>query len=136
MQLCHNNLKELDKRIGVESTKVKNLATAIEKHKKSLEVEKKAYGADLKKVFDQYAENPHLTPGLQTIIKDFSGQLEKQQQTYDLAGNHIQDVSCNALGFLPKKFENHKKSFKLAEKVPDSIHKLKDFEFERIQYTR
>lgn len=37
MQLQHNNLKEFDKRIGVESTKVKNLATSLEKVKKAIE---------------------------------------------------------------------------------------------------
>ena len=63
---------------------------------------------------------------------DFSLALEKNGAVHDTAGNHIQDVACNALGFLPKKFENHKKTLKLAEKVPESVHKLKDFEFDRI----
>jgi hypothetical protein len=38
---------------------------------------------------------------------------------------HIQNVSCNALGFLPKKFENHRKALKLSDKVPESVDKIK-----------
>lgn len=37
MQLCHNNLKDFEKRVTVESTKVKNLATGLEKVKKAVE---------------------------------------------------------------------------------------------------
>ena len=136
MQLQHNNLKEFDKRIGVESTKVKNLATSLEKVKKAIEQDKKAYTTEFKKGLDSYAENPHLTPQLQKIMTDSSAGLERLQTTYDSSTTHIQDVACNALGFLPKKFENHKKSLKLIEKVPESVQKLKDFEFDRIQYTR
>ena len=69
-------------------------------------------------------------------MTDYSAGLERLQTTYDSSTTHIQDVACNALGFLPKKFENHKKSLKLVEKVPESVQKLKDFEFDRIQYTR
>lgn len=59
------------------------------------------------------------------------------QKTYDEATKHIQDVSCNALGYLPTKMENHKKNIKLAEKGAEgSIEKLKYFEFDRIVYTQ
>ena len=136
MQLSHKDLKEFDKRSAIEATKVKSLATGIEKVKKAIEVEKKAYVTEFKKGVDQFAVNENLTPALLQIIADYSAGLDKVGVTFDTAGQHIQDVSCNALGFLPKKYENHKKSLKLAEKVPESIHKLKDFEFDRIQYTR
>ena len=42
------------------------------------------------------------------------------------------DVSCNALGYLPKKYETYKKSIKMSDKVPEGLHKIKDFEFDRI----
>ena len=40
------------------------------------------------------------------------------------------------MGYLPKKMEVHKKSMALVAKKETEIHKLKDFEYERIQYTR
>ncbi|CDW77392.1 UNKNOWN [Stylonychia lemnae] len=138
MQPYHQNnqVKDFEKRSEVESKKVKNLAGAFEKMKKSLDVEKKAYCIELKKGVDQYAATPYLTPGLSATIKEFSGKLEKNAPVYTRAMDHIQDVSCNALGYLPKKYEQYKKSIKLMEKQPNDAHKLKDFEYERIQYTR
>lgn len=135
MQIAHHNLKDLDKRITTESAKVKSIATGIEKVKKAVKQDKKTYSTDFKKGLDQYAENPHLTPEFKKILTEYSAGLEKLAPTYDIACEHIQNVSCNALGFLPKKYENHRKSLKLAEKVPDAFHKIKDFEFDRIMYT-
>lgn len=136
MQLSHHNMKDLDKRIGVESTKVKTLATGFEKVKKATEAEKKAYATDFKKGLDTYAQNEHLTPELKKILEEYSAKIEKMNTVYDTSCQHIQDVSCNALGFLPKKYEIHKKTLKLADKAPEAVHKLKDLEFERIQYTQ
>jgi hypothetical protein len=135
LKLSHNDLKEFDKRVGIESTKVKNLASGFEKVKKAIEADKKVYSADLKKAVDTFAENQNLAPEFKKIVADYSVKLDRIQGVYDEATMHIQDVSCNALGFLPKKFENHKKTIKLSEKAPDSIHKLKDFEYDRIMYT-
>ena len=64
MQLCHTNLKEFDKRVSTESTKVKNLAAGLEKVKKAVDAEKKAYTSELKKAVDSFGENPHLPKGL------------------------------------------------------------------------
>ena len=49
----------------------------MEKIKKSLESEKKAYCLDFKKSVDIYSENQALTPGLKEVIKQYSGELEK-----------------------------------------------------------
>lgn len=57
MQLCHTNLKEFDKRVTAESSKVKNLASGLEKVKKAMEQEKKAYCVELKRAVDSYGEN-------------------------------------------------------------------------------
>jgi hypothetical protein len=108
----------------------------LEKVKKSIEQEKKTYSTDLKKGMDTYAENPNLPPEFKKIISDYSANLEKIAPIYDTTCEHIQNVSCNALGFLPKKFDNHKKTLKLADKVPEAPHKIKDFEFDRIMYTQ
>ena len=78
----------------------------------------------------------NLSPQLQQTIKQYSAALDKMAAVYDTAGSHIADVSVNALGYLPKKYETYKKSIKVAEKMPEGINKLKDFEFDRIQYTR
>lgn len=60
------------------------------------------------------------------IIKDYSAGLDNLQKTYDDSTRHIQDVACNALGYLPTKFETHKKAIKLVEKGSEnSIEKLK-----------
>jgi hypothetical protein len=77
MQLCHNNLKDFDKRVTVESAKVKSLAGGLEKVKKAVEAEKKGYCTEFKKAVDAYGENPHLTPGMAKIIKDYSTGLDK-----------------------------------------------------------
>ena len=73
---------------------------------------------------------------MSNTIKDFSNKLEKNAPVYTRAEDHIQDVSCNALGYLPKKYETYKKSIKFIDKMPEGVHKLKDFEYERILYTR
>jgi hypothetical protein len=126
MQLCHTNLKDFDKRVTVESTKVKSLAAGLEKVKKAVEAEKRAYCVDLKKAVDSYGENTQLTPGLAKVIKGYSTGLDNIQKVYDDSTKHIQDVSCNALGYLPTKFETHKKAIKLVEKGSEnSIEKLK-----------
>ncbi len=52
MQLCHKNLKDFDKRVTVESAKVKSLASGLEKVKKAVEGEKKAYCTEFKKAVD------------------------------------------------------------------------------------
>ena len=52
MQPHHSNPKEFDKRCEIESKKVKNLAGALEKVKKSLDSDKKAYCVELKKAID------------------------------------------------------------------------------------
>ncbi|TNV73631.1 hypothetical protein FGO68_gene337 [Halteria grandinella] len=136
MKTNHHDLKELDKRITIEGAKAKTLASGFEKVKKAIELEKKTYSTDFKKGIDQYAENIHLPPEFKKILTEYSSSLEKIAPVYDTSCKHIQNVSCNALGFLPKKYDNHKKSLKLADKVPESVHKIKDFEFDRILYTQ
>ena len=139
MQLCHNDIKALEKRVSTESQKAKDLAAGFEKVKKAMEAEKKAYCVDLKKSIDAYfLENPNLTPELKLILKDYSTGLDQLQKVYDESTKHIQDVACNALGHLPTKLDNYyKKNIKLAEKqVEGSIDKLKYFEFDRILYTQ
>jgi len=42
--------------------------------------------------------------------------LTKLGPTYEVAAKHIQDVPCNALGYLPKKLENYKKLILVEEK--------------------
>jgi len=127
MQLCHTNLKDFDKRVTIESAKVKSLASGLEKVKKAVEGEKKAYCTELKKAVDSYAENPHLTPGLTKIIKNYSVELDSIQKTYDESTKHIQDVSVNALGYLPTKFETHKKAIKVHQEksAENATEKLK-----------
>ena len=41
------------------------------------------------------------------------------------------------MGYLPKKLESHKKMAILGinGKIPDSIHKIKDYEYDRLEYT-
>ena len=137
MQLCHNDIKALEKRTAAEGAKVKDLAQGFEKVKKAIEGDKKAYCVDLKRAVDQYLENPNLTPEFVKIMKEYSTGLDQLQKVYDESTKHIQDVSCNALGHLPTKLDNYyKKNIKLAEKqVEGSIDKLKYFEFDRILYT-
>ena len=55
MQPYHQTPKEFEKRVEIESKKVKAIAGAMEKTKKALESEKKAYSVDLKKGIDVYA---------------------------------------------------------------------------------
>ena len=136
MQPCHSNPKEFEKRTEIESKKVKALASAFEKAKKAMDTEKKAYCNDFKKAVDSYAVDPYLSPGLAMIIKRYSQGLDKMSQTYETSMEHITDVPCNALGYLPKKYDNYKKSIKVSDKMPEGLHKIKDYEFERIQYTR
>ena len=135
MKPYHDNLKEFDKRSNIEAKKVKDMAAAMEKVKKALEVEKKAYCIEFKKGLTGYIENQHLSPQFREIMKSFEKQMEMLEKSYDVAIAHINDVSINALGYLPKKFDVYKKTIKLVDKAPESIHKLKDFEFDRLQYT-
>ncbi len=126
MQLCHKELKEFDKRVATESTKVKNLASGLEKVKKAMEQEKKAYCVEMKRAVDTYAENTNLPLGMTNIIKYYSTGLDDIQKTYDDSTKHIQQVSCNALGYLPTKFETHKKAIKLVDKASENAsEKLK-----------
>ena len=108
----------------------------MEKVKKTLDAEKKAYCIEFKKGVDTYAQNPFLPDNFRHIVQDYSANLEKLGPVYDRVGTHITDVSCNALGYLPKKLETYKKSIKVSDKMPEGLHKLKDYEYERIQYTR
>lgn len=127
MQLCHDDIKALEKRTATEGTKVKDLALGFEKVKKAVEADKKAYCVELKKAVDVYIENPHLTPEYQKILKEYSTGLDQLQKVYDESTKHIQDVACNSLGHLPTKLDNYyKKNIKLAEKnVEGSIDRLK-----------
>ena len=70
------------------------------------------------------------------ILKNHAKNLSKIEADYDRATKHITDVSCNALGYLPKKFETYQKSIVVANKIPENYNKLKDFEFDRIEYTQ
>ena len=92
------------------------MAQSMEKIKKSIDGEKKAICIDFKKGVDTYAENPQHTQKLKQVILNYSAGIAKLDNTFDLASTHIQDVSCNALGYLPKRYEIYKKTIKLGEK--------------------
>jgi hypothetical protein len=77
MQLCHNDIKALEKRVTIESAKAKDLAAGFEKVKKAMEADKKAYCVELKKAIDVYIDNPNLTPELKAIMKDYSTGLDQ-----------------------------------------------------------
>lgn len=62
MRANHDNPKDFDKRSSIESKKAKDLASAMEKVKKSLEGERKTYAGDFKKHFQAYSENVNLSP--------------------------------------------------------------------------
>ena len=48
----HLSFKDFDKRSTVEANKVKNIATAMEKVKKAIDLEKKSYCVEFKKGLD------------------------------------------------------------------------------------
>jgi hypothetical protein len=77
MRSCHHELKELDKRITVEGTKCKNLATSLEKSKKAIELEKRTYSTEFKRGFEAYAENPHFPPEMKNILAEYAASLDK-----------------------------------------------------------
>ena len=48
----------------------------------------------------------------------------------------MQEVPISSLGYLPKKMETQKKAIKVMSKVEEGKNKLKEFELDRILYTR
>jgi ABC-type Zn uptake system ZnuABC Zn-binding protein ZnuA len=73
-----------------------------------------------------------LSPHLASIIKNFAKKIDNLEVAYDQATSHINEVSINALGYLPKRFESNKKLIVISDKAQDNVHRLKDFEFDRI----
>ena len=72
LNLAHDNAKEFDKRTSVESKKAKDIASAMEKVRKALDVEMKGVCVDFQKQVDIYAANPHLSPQLSAIMKSYA----------------------------------------------------------------
>jgi len=137
MQVSHDNLKTFDSRVGVETKKAKEILGAFEKMQKVLEAERRAYCSDFSRGLEQLTQHGHFKGQFKEVLLEMVKQLrEHLDQKYAAAIQSIRDNSCQAMGYLPNKLDNFKKRIKLADKQPDNVHKMKDFEFHRIADTK
>eukprot|EP00352_Strombidinopsis_acuminata_P006063 CAMPEP_0176361118 /NCGR_PEP_ID=MMETSP0126-20121128/17512_1 /TAXON_ID=141414 ORGANISM="Strombidinopsis acuminatum, Strain SPMC142" /NCGR_SAMPLE_ID=MMETSP0126 /ASSEMBLY_ACC=CAM_ASM_000229 /LENGTH=92 /DNA_ID=CAMNT_0017716523 /DNA_START=265 /DNA_END=543 /DNA_ORIENTATION=- len=82
----------------------------MDKIRQSMEADKKAYCTDLKNALKVYANAPLVHgPMYRLFVDDLPKKIEKLEKEYDMAIKHIADVSVNAMGYLPKKYDKFKK---------------------------
>ena len=71
----------------------------------------------MKKNLQQYAsQNQIETEQFKMTVFELSAKMDELDKVYATTIRHIETVSMGALGALPKKFENYKKSIKLSDK--------------------
>ena len=125
---------QFDKRAALETKKIKELLNAVEKGRSQLESERKVYCEELKKHLIAYCADETIgTSSYITSIQSIVKKLDELNTHYMTAIKHMQEVSMPALGYLPKRFEQLKKSIKVAKQVPGEVPKIRDFEYERLE---
>ena len=119
-------MKNLDKRVQVESKKAKDLITAMTKIKEQLEADRKANCIDFSKNFKVFASGSGVvhTPRFKLIFDDFCIKIEGLEKSYNQAIQHIQDVPLNYLNTLQTKLAAKQKIIKKDPTSKDAIRAM------------
>ena len=107
---------QFDKRVTLESKKIKEVLTAVDKGRAQLEADRKVYCEQFKENLVLYIKDESLFPNrFVKTIQNLVVRLDDLNSHYNVAIKHIQDVSMPALGYLPKRMEALKKNIKVAK---------------------
>ena len=138
IQAGYSDLKKgLDNRVKTETAKAKELKEALIKIKASLEIERKTYCVDLKKSLMTYSnQNPIEQIKFKLCVDEFQNKLEELDKVYEKTIKHIETVAIGAMNTLPTKYEGYKAAIKKSDKQPAELAKIKDFEYDRLEYTK
>jgi hypothetical protein len=85
LNYSYDDSKAFDKRVGIESKKVKDIAAAMGKVKDQLEADRKANCIEFKKNFLVFCNGGGVvhTPRFKLIIDDFCGKLDALDKAYN-----------------------------------------------------
>lgn len=123
-----------DKRVTLESKKIKEVLTAVDKGRAQLEADRKVYCEQFKENLVMYIKDESLFPNrFVKTIQNLVVRLDDLNSHYNVAIKHIQDVSMPALGYLPKRMEALKKNIKVAKQSSNDAKKVPEFEYERLE---
>jgi hypothetical protein len=127
MSGLYDDPKQIDARFKQEGAKAKNLADSMNKLKKQLDEERKAYCQDFKQSLQSYLgfKDVH-TPDFAKTIEKYIENLNKLNEVYNTTMNHIDRVAMNALGSQPTNLDNKKKLIKVDWK------RIQEVEHERL----
>ena len=129
--------KGVDARIQAETKKIVELRTALEKMKQQLDAERRTYCVDLKKNLIEYGSKNQIdSEQFNMIVQELAGQMDKVDKVYTQAISHIDKISITSLNVLPKKYEDYKKAIKSSDSNPSELQKIKDLEYDRIEFTK
>ena len=70
------------------------------------------------------------------IVLELAQKMDQIDKVYETTIRHIETVSLTSLNVLPKKFDDYKKALKTADQKPSELQKIKDFEYDRIEFTK
>lgn len=76
------------------------------------------------------------TGQFKVVVAELVAKMDELDKVYATTIKHIEGVSISCLAALPKKFETYRKAIKVSDKQPSELHKIKDFEFDRLEHTK
>ena len=100
-------------------------------------MERKAYCVDMKDALIKYANRHQIdSEQFKMIVLELAQKMDQIDKVYETTIRHIETISLTSLSVLPKKFDDYKKALKTADQKPSELQKIKDFEYDRIEFTK
>ena len=62
--------------------------------------------------------------------------MDELDKVYEKTIKHIETVAVGALNMLPNKYKTYSSAIKNSVKNPAELGKIKDFEYDRLEYTK
>ena len=62
--------------------------------------------------------------------------MDELDKVYEKTIKHIETVAIGALNMLPNKYKTYSTAIKNSVKNPAELGKIKDFEYDRLEYTK
>ena len=62
--------------------------------------------------------------------------MDELDKVYEKTIKHIETVAVGALNMLPNKYKTYASAIKNSVKNPADLGKIKDFEYDRLEYTK
>lgn len=84
-----------------------------------------------------YAQAPVVhTKTYTSILNKFCKDVNNLDEAYNKCLTHLANVPCNAIGYLPKKYDMYKKLIKTGQKDSKMLFKIMDLEWDRLETSK